>query len=101
MALIPHIQHPLLLERPCARAGFATHDDPVDRLQVQFRQRPEQRLQRQELDACASLPEVVDPVCIVLILDADSHPDVIRPLDLRVELQQAIRALGENLEGVP
>lgn len=46
---------------------------------------------------CAKIVDATNPV---LILDADTHPDVRRPVEMVVESREALRALGEDLETV-
>ena len=101
LAVISHLNHPLLLKWPRAWPRLAADNHPVNSAQVQAGQGAEQRLQRQELDLRAGLYQVGDSMHIVLRLDADTHPDVIRPFYLGAEFQQALGAFGEHLERVP
>ena len=57
-ALVADIHHPGS-PWPRAGAGLAADDDPVNPVQVQVRQRAEQRLQGQELRRGPGLPQIV------------------------------------------
>jgi len=46
--------------------------DPVDPAQLQFAQRTQQRLQGEKLDVRPSSSQVVDPLEVILVLDADA-----------------------------
>jgi hypothetical protein len=43
---------------------------------------------------------MVDTVRVVLVLDGDAHPHVLRPPELRGEFHHSLVALGQNLEDV-
>lgn len=100
-ALLLNINHPTFLHRAGAGAGFSADDGPIDVLQVQFRKRPEQRFEGEELHVGMRLAQAVDAVDVVLVLDADAHPDVRLPGKLRVEGKQAVGTLGEDLILMP
>ena len=66
-----------------------------------MRKRAEERLEREELYARARSAEVVDAVGVAGVLDADAHPDVRWPFDLRVEPAKPRGTLRQNLELMP
>ena len=86
-------------------AALTACDDPVNVREVQFRQRPNQWLAREESHFRGSLAQAVDAVQHPLVLDARPEPDVLRrPLaavprrDVR---GQALRSFRQELVDVP
>ena len=78
-ALLSDVFDPYRVHGPGAKAGLPADDDPVDVSKVYFPQGAEERLEGQELGDGAGLPEVIDPVEVVLVLHGHAHPDVFPP----------------------
>jgi hypothetical protein len=55
-ALVADIPNPRCLDWPSARPGFATNNHPVDAIQWQIRDLPNERLDRKEADLSMCLP---------------------------------------------
>lgn len=58
------------------RPAFAAHDHPIDPGQIERRQRPKQRLNRQEPDRRRDLAEGVGPPGVYIGLDGRADPHV-------------------------
>jgi hypothetical protein len=59
-ALIADVADPRILHRARSRPGLSAHDSPVDAGEIEHLERPEERLDREELDVRPGLPEEVD-----------------------------------------
>jgi hypothetical protein len=90
LALIADFENPCCVHRPSAWARFSAHDHPIDTFEIQAGQRAKQRLEREELDHSTGLAKVVNAECVVLILDAHTHPYVRLPREQGGKLQQAL-----------
>src|SRR5438105_3978121 len=82
-ALVADLPHPFRIARAGTRPGLPARDDPVDAFQIQARlegvERCEQRLGRQEADACGCGPQIVDAAQLRRVLDGYAHPHVVWP----------------------
>lgn len=100
-ALAPDAGDPFGMDWPCAGAGFATHDDPVDAAEIERAQVAEERFERQEFDGCAGVSEMVDAGFVLRGFDADAHPDVRGPVEIAREAEEPAGSLGQDLKLMP
>src|ERR1051325_7261384 len=63
-ALIANISHPRRRYRSPRWTALASDNHPIDAVEGQMRNRPEQRLDGQEPHGCGHLPKVVDAIRI-------------------------------------
>src|SRR5580658_7589996 len=82
-ALISNVNDPGMINRPRARTGFPANDCPVDPAQIHLVQWTEERLQREEFHMRAGSAQMIDTVEILRIFDANAHPDVRCPFEVR------------------
>ncbi len=81
-------------------SALASRDHPTHSFKVQLKG-TEQRFTREKLHYRIGLPQVVDAWREPLILNGDAHPNVGWPRELRCELREPNRSLGQHLERVP
>lgn len=101
LALVAEIDDPLRVHRPRTRSRLTAHDHPIHAGEIEVRQRAKQRLERQELDHRARVAEMIDAESVIIVFDADTHPDVAGPVQLLAQARQPIRPLGQKLEPMP
>ena len=99
-ALIADVFDPHGIHRTCPGATLASKDHPVDTREIESGKGTEKWLKAQEPDGCRNRAEMVDSEPILAVLDADAHPDIRWPIELRSDLLQALRSLRQNLIGV-
>src|SRR5262249_29058566 len=97
-ALIANRTNPCRVHRACAVTTFAADDHPVDALQVELLDRPEQWLYAQEPDDRIDPTKIVDARCVLLAFHADAHPDVPRDIERRCHRGHALGTLRQYLE---
>lgn len=97
-ATIAKFTDPLDLHSPVTRTGFATSNQPVDVLEVQTVERPEQWLGRDEANGGGYLAQEVRTPDKAPVLDRDAHPDVRGPIKTRCQFDQALVAFCQDLE---
>jgi len=73
----------------------------MNTLEVQRGKRADERLERQEFDAGGSLPQVVDAVGVVFVLNAYPNPHMWWSWKFVGEIEEAVRTHGEDLELMP
>ena len=105
LALVAEIAGPLGLHWAGSAAAFPSHDDPVDAVQTYRAEVFEEGLDGEEADSGRGLAQVSDAgEAVLAILHTDSPPDVRfarrKREVVRQEVSEALRALGEDLEGV-
>src|SRR4051794_38536847 len=83
------------------RARLAAGDKPIDPVEVQAFEWPEQRLGTDEPDGRRDQPKSVSAAHEATILDRCADPDIRRPIETRSQLRQALMSLGQHLERVP
>ena len=83
-----------------SRAGLATRDHPIDPVQLEAVQTPEQRLGGDEPDGRRCCAKQVGALHPAAVLDRYADPHVRRPGQARRELSEALRPLGQHLERV-
>lgn len=101
LAVVAEAAHPGFVHRAGAGTALPACDQPVDRGEVQFRQRPEQGLGADEPHLRRNGAQVIHPEGVAVVLDAHTHPDVGRPVQVLRERGEPLGALGEYLVGVP
>lgn len=82
-ALVPDIDRPLGGHRSGHGPAFAADDDPIDSTELQFRERSDEGLTGKEAHRSRDTTKIVDAISDPLVLDADSHPDVLGPASIR------------------
>lgn len=101
LALVAEAAHPGFVHRAGVGAALPARDQPVDRRQVQFRQRSEQGLGADEPHLRRNGAQVIHPEGVAVVFYAHAHPDVGRPVQVLREGGEPLGALGEYLVGVP
>jgi hypothetical protein len=100
-AAVSDIPNPGWVTSPMSRPALTALDDPVETLKVEFVHWPEEGLGADEADGCRDLAQKVCAPCVVVRLDGDTNPDMRRPGQRLTELGEVLRALSEDLVGVP
>ncbi len=94
------------------RTRFATDDHPVNARQISPSERTDERLAGKEAHRGGNLSEIVNTIQNAAVFDADSHPNIIWPQQLRAKLpnpgaslrqnlKRVLRALGHRMEDAP
>jgi hypothetical protein len=79
-------------------ARLASGDQPMDVLQIKALKWPQKGLGRNEPDRGRDFAQGVCSMDESPILDADAHPDVRGPGQLRRKFDETVLALGQNLK---
>jgi hypothetical protein len=79
-------------------SALAANDDPVDARKRDALEGSEQRFDAEKPYRCLYLSEVLDSSCVLLVLHADSEPDVRRETGSTAYFHQSLRPLRQDLE---
>lgn len=100
VAAVANVPYPICIDRSGSGSRFATHDNPVDARQRKARHRAQERLDRQEFGLRCCLAQRTNAMYDLSVLNASSHPNVLRPLESLIKFQHAFGTFRENLKGV-
>ncbi len=81
MALVFDVEHPIGLYGARLAAALATHDDPIDGVEIHVRQRANQGLTREELGVGLRLAQRFDAVHHLFVFYRNAHPDIVAPVE--------------------
>jgi hypothetical protein len=99
--LIPHVDRPIRIHGTSLGTRLASNNHPVDAFEIEVAQRPEQWLQREELDHRFRRPKVINARKVRVTLDADTHPDIGRPFQPLGEPGETRGPFRQHLKPVP
>src|SRR5258708_20766146 len=87
---VADVPYPLGVHGSRSRPALAAGDNPIDAPKIKGRYRPEQRLKAEELGLGGALSQVLGAPPIGIAFDADTHPNVLRPVNLFPQIPQSL-----------